>query len=176
MKKSVCLMAILGALGATSAFAAVETTETHTVKFTGEVIASTCDLTIGGTGNVIHLGRVEPEADKKGLLVPVTFNFTNCDKKTLKKISYKGGNNGGKDNTTDGTIGTHLERVSIKLFTDAEGKNYSADVTQNIQFDPAGTTSKAIIPYYARLETAKNGGNPESGTVQSSALFAVTYQ
>ena len=171
MKKSVCLMAILGALGASSAFAA----ETVAVRFTGTVVNSTCDVVVGSQGNTVHLGQISPEADKTGAMIPVTFSFSNCDHgQTLKTIKYVGGNNGGTDNPTDGTIGTTLKNVKIKLYTESSGKTYTPDVTVNKTFGP-DANSAMITPFFARLETG-NGKQTDSGIVESSALFELSYQ
>ena len=171
MKKSVCLMAVLGTLGATSAFAG----DTIAVRFTGTVVDSTCDVVVGSNGNTVHLGTVAPEADKKGALVPVTFSFTNCDdQKKLQSIEYKGGNNGGLDDAATGKIGTSLKNVEIKLYEDETAKNFNAKKTIDHTFTTA-ENSKVFTPFFARLETGSTGP-VEAGTVNSSALFEITYQ
>ena len=170
MKKSVCLMAILGAFAASVNAA----TETVVVRFTGDVQAATCDVTVGQNGNLVHLGRVAPEANKKGSIVPVTFSFTNCKETQLKSVEFTGGQNGGLDDKATGKLGTNLANVEVKLYNNAAG---NGPFTPKHDINKTFTkTDKSLVvtPYYARLETG--GTAPTAGTVQSSALFEVTYQ
>ena len=172
MKKSVCLMAILGAfsVGANAAHS-----ENIPVEFTGSVKAKTCDITVGQTGNVIDLGRVEPTKNSKGLLVPVTFGFSNCTGTGIQSIELAKGQNGGNgDNIAQGTLGTNITGVTVQLYNDraaAKAFNSKIDYTTNGEFK--GNALK-VTPYFARLEVGNADAQPD--TVHSGALFTVTFK
>lgn len=174
MKKSVCLMAILGAfaVGANAA-----TTEEVPVNFVGEVKAATCKVTVGQAGNTINLGRVDLEANSKGTLVPVTFSFYECKTQAVTSIELSGGQNGQGDNVNTGILATKVKEVTVKLYNDrTANQTFNKKVTLE-----ENTTGKVegkkltTTPFYARLEVGATGPAP-AGSVDSNALFTVTYK
>lgn len=173
MKKSVCLMAILGAFCASVNAA---TSEGVPVDFFGKVEAATCNVTVGQTGNKINLGRVSPDANSEGVLVPVTFAFTNCTTTGITSIKLESGQNGSEDNVAGGVLGTTKTGVTIKLFNDRAGTAYQQTVTYDPDSDGKvdGNKTVKVTPFYARL--AVGGANAATGEVDSSALFMVEYK
>lgn len=182
MKKTYLAITLLGILAASANAAAQPYTESIPVRFTGEVKAATCKVTVGQSGNVVELGRVDPTKGSAGVLVPVVFNFTRCQNTTIQKVSFLGGQNGGQSDdpatgvpTQSGTLATDRNNVTVQLYNDptASGK-FTADKTLDKQIkntDPQFTT----IPFYARLEIDEHN-DAQPGTITSAALFTVTYQ
>lgn len=175
MKKSVCLMAVLGAFAAAGANAA--TTEEIPVNFVGEVKAATCKVTVGQSGNTINLGRVDLEANSKGTLVPVTFSFYECKTTAVNSIELTSGQNGHDDNVTNGTLATKVKEVSVKLYNDrSAGQTFNKKVTLDEKNTGKVEGGKlTTTPFFARLEVGGTGPAP-AGTVDSNALFTVTYK
>ncbi len=171
MKKSVCLMAILCAFGATANAA----TENIPVEFTGSVQNKTCDIVVGQTGNLIDLGRVDPTPDSKGKLVPVTFGFSNCNTaQGIQSIELKNGQNGGDDDVANGTLGTNIDGVNVKLYNSraAAPKNFVPKADVNKNFTDKKTLK--VTPFFARLEVGKAAA--ATGDVHTGAVFTVTYK
>lgn len=181
MKKTYLAITLLGILAASANAAAQPYTESVPVRFTGEVRAATCKVTVGQFGNVVQLGRVDPTAGAKGVLVPVVFNFSRCQKTTIDKVSFAGGQNGGQsdDPTTGvpdkGLLATDRPYVTVQLYNDATASGQfqkEKTLSQKIETsDPSFTT----IPFYARLEIDQDKA-AQPGTITSAALFTVTYQ
>ena len=181
MKKTYLAITLLGILAA-SANAAAQTSESIPVRFTGEVKAATCKVTVGQSGNVVELGRVDPTKGSEGVLVPVVFNFSRCTNTTIQKVSFLGGQNGGQSDdpktgtpTKTGTLATDRPYVSVQLYNDATASGaFQHEKTLNQQIktsEPSFTT----IPFYARLEI-NDQNDAQPGTITSAALFTVTYQ
>lgn len=176
MKKSLLAVAFLGLASVTTVHAAAATAhqESVNVRFAGEVKIATCQVTVGQQGNLIDLGIVKPAANSEGVLVPVVFNFTDCQSSTLKDIQFAGGQNGGQDNWQTGVLGTDRKNVTIQLYNDATASGQFTNVVAvNKQFNQQ-TTSHVVTPFFARLKVG--GAAAEPGKVNSAALFTVSYQ
>ena len=176
MKKSVCLMAVLGALGASSAFAAQHVT----VEFAGEVRAKACNVTLVDGSNKIELGHLltSAQANTTGQAHPVVFKLTGCglgNKATAPVIALHQNltitpEAIGNTSISDGTLGTNNGKVVVQFGT--EDKQDGLQPQKVIVNDTNG--ENYVIQYgYAYLK-AKDG-TPTAGKVNAKALFTVTY-
>ena len=180
MKKSVCLMAILGALGATSAFAA----QSVIIDFTGEVRDTACNVSLVDNSKALDLGHImasakAAEASGKGEAIPVVFKLTNCglgapDKApvinlaqdlTITDTALK------NSDVTQGTLGTNHENVVVQ-FGDQSKKDQKPSSTPVVS---APDGNSFFIQYgYAYLKALNDA--PAAQKVNAKALFTVTYQ
>lgn len=78
MKKSVCLLALLGAFGASANAASTQSVE---VTFEGYVTDKTCDITLSNGSNSVDLGSIltTQKESEPGTRVPVIFKLSNCN-------------------------------------------------------------------------------------------------
>ena len=183
MKKSVCLMAILGALGATSAFAASQSVD---VTFTGSVLDKACTITLHNGGTTLNLGSVTTQIQdgQHGTLVPVVFKFTDCKEVgkpdaaaqlTVNDVELVADlNNQHFDQTllSNGTISTNNAGIVVQLYKDAEAKNMG--LADDHKVNKVGDAQYATVAWAA---LAKNpAGTVSAGDVTAKAMFKVTYQ
>lgn len=129
MKKSVCLMAMLGALGATSAIAA--STQSVEITFQGEVTEKTCDISLANGSKVLDLGTIAANAGNgdKGTLVPLTFKLSNCNGLVLDTAT--GGpidlaedltaTNLVNSDVSTGKLATDKKNIIVQFYEDAAG-------------------------------------------------------
>lgn len=184
MKKSVCLMAILGALGTTTAIAAQQSVE---INFDGEVINQSCTIKLLDGTDTLYLGTL-PAATangERGSAVPMFFKLSGCTD-TLKKVTgvalendlLATPDNAGVANINDFEISTSNPQVIVKLYKTKAAKPADkglADVGK-IDINKQGDT---VVPAgYAALVMKHDGkGTPvQAGTLKASAMFSVTYE
>lgn len=176
MKKSVCLMAILGALGATSAFAA----QSVVVDFAGEVREKACNVTLIDGSTKLDLGHLKTSAsaDDKGEAIPVLFKLSGCGLGAKGKVPtialYQnlGVSANAVTNTSikDGTLGTENAKVVVQFGNDKKADGLP---TQNVVINPGNGDDYTIQYGYAYLKAKQ--ASPDAGKVAAKALFTVTY-
>lgn len=184
MKKSVCLMAILGALGTTTAIAAQQSVE---INFDGEVINQSCTIKLLDGTDTLYLGTL-PAATangERGSAVPMFFKLSGCTD-TLKKVTgvalendlLATPDNAGVANINDFEISTSNPQVIVKLYKTKAAKPADkglADVGK-IDINKQGDT---VVPAgYAALVMKHDGKGTavQAGTLKASAMFSVTYE
>ena len=126
MKKSVCLMAILGAF-ALSANAA-KSDQSVDITFTGKVIAENCKVDLAQGGTSLNLGTIKKDEvqNGKGTIVPVLMKLSNCGDslKTVSKFELVhdlSTANSANTNLTNGTLSTNDAGVVVQFYTKADG-------------------------------------------------------
>ena len=186
MKKSVCLMAILGAFCATGANAAIGANDqTVDIRFTGYVTESTCVIGLKGNGTELELGVVKkPEGGwkkgNKGSLVPVIFEVTNCDKTGVQAIDIEAdlmGDNYGNSNIGEGTLSTNKKAMNVQLYQDRAAGTKGIKKT-GIQLNGTGPNNKKgeALVGYATLEHNGNSDPLKAGElIEAKAMFKLTF-
>lgn len=186
MKKSVCLMAILGALGATSAFAA-SSTQSVEINFTGEVIDKACEITLHNGGNTLDLGtiRTDIKDGQKGSIVPVVFKFMNCKTvgvdtdaglkvENVQLVADLNDTNFPQTALNNGTLSTSVDGVLVQIYKDSAGNTEGLKGKDDLGIQQVGNAQYATIGYAAmKKEAAKQ---ISAGKLTAKAMFKVTYQ
>ena len=179
MKKSVCLMAILGAFVASGAMAATQVqptdhNQTVSVKFTGSVIDSNCVIT-AGDGTSVNLGTYNLQK-KTAPIVPVTFTFTGCENaKAVASVTLKsdGGAYPQKGNVANHVLSTNQKGLTIQLYKDLSGTTEGmAEITKDGKNTLVAGEGKVTVAY-AQLKDAKD--TVAKGPVEGLATFDVTF-
>ena len=175
MKKSVCLMAILGAfaIGANAA-----TQQSIDIKFTGQVIEQNCQVSLANGQDELNLGSImKSSADgEKGIVVPVLLKLTNCgDALTavnkFELLSDLSVNHWGNTNITNGTLSTNQSGVVVQFYEDASGK---VEAAPKLVAGSIAEKKGTVLGGYAAL---KRIGSDElqAGDVKAKGMFALTY-
>ena len=179
MKKSVCLMAILGALGATSAIAA--STQSVEIAFQGEVTEKTCDISLANGTKALDLGTIAAGAGNgtKGTVVPLTFKLSNCNGLTLDT------NGGPVDLAEDltnsnivnsdvsvGKLATNKKNIVVQFYKD-EGTTEGFLDTQTPE-NGTGDVFFVNAGFVAMKKISDEKTDP--GVVNARAMFTVSYQ
>ena len=178
MKKSVCLMAILGALGASSVYAA----QNVIINFKGEVRDNACIVSLVNGSTTLQLGHISTASntDDKGDAYPVVFKLTGCglgagagkaptialnQDMTLTPEAL------GNSSVTDGRLGTDHSKVVVQFGNDQKKDELPKPTTLVDKNDG----ENYYIQYgYAYLKAVQD--SPEAKEVNAKALFTVTYQ
>lgn len=178
MKKSVCLMAILGAMCMTAAHA---DTQSVIVDFTGEVRDKTCDISLSnGPDLEVELGEISTQTKKgeSGTKVPVIFKLENCTGAfTQRTISLEhdlmtkypaqlGNLNGGQ-------LSTDHEKVVVQFYQSGEKAAPEGMKPGQTETDIGGNVYLIEVGHVA-LKAFDD--NPTAGPVNAKAMFTVTYQ
>lgn len=185
MKKSVCLMAILGAFAATGAMATTDKDQTVDVTFTGNIVDSNCNIALDNGNLTLELGSVNKKtlADvKKGARVPVTFKLNQCNGMTLKSLDLVQATNGAYPenfNDTNATLPTEQADLVVQIYQEKAGTTKGlADLSGVTDANGAITEENKLINVgYAAL-ALKDGGNVKNltaGAVSSSAMFRFEF-
>ena len=195
MKKSVCLMAILGAFAATSVCAAPQVppqkfNQTVNVKFTGDVVKSSCQIDVlNGTNKTVKLGALNLSAqgmdqeNAHGDLVPLIFKISGCAGDNtingIKLIADIGTGAADKDPGVDvsksdvskGTLLTNKPNVLVQIYKQAAGGQEGLNEITN-QTLTNGQTGLYTVGYVG-LKRMKD--EPKAGTVKAEGMFEVTF-
>lgn len=177
MKKSVCLMAILGAMGMTAAHA---DTQSVIVDFTGEVRDKTCDVELTTGDLSVELGEIGTKAAKGevGKKIPVIFKLSNCkgNTGTTRTITLENDlmtqNPAQWGNLKNGQLSTDHDKVVVQFFQSGEDLAPEGLKPDQTETDLGGTYF--IEVGHAALKAFDK--EPAAGPVNAKAMFTVTYQ
>ena len=178
MKKSVCLMAVLGAFATTGAMAANADDQQIDVKFKGRVITSECVVTPGDAGTV-DLGTFNTN-NNAAPIVPVQFAFSNCKNATEKMahvtLKRDGGDFPGQGNVGDHTISTNKQGINVEFYTDSTGatKGMATLNDQNGKLDVDGNAAVVTVAY-AKMVPTKTGQLNAGDEIKTLGVFEVTF-
>lgn len=177
MKKSVCLMAILGAFAATGAMAAQQSIQ---IDFTGTVIEHSCEVSLANGQKQVNLGSIPLSAkeNSKGTVVPLFLKLANCGTGVNGVASFDllhdlSASNWGNTNVGNGTLSTDQKGVVVQFYTSADG---ATEGKPSLQPGTGTVSGKAgtVLGGYAAL---KRIGSEKltAGTVTAKGMFALTY-
>ena len=189
MKKSVCLMAVLGAFCATGANAALDKPidQTVNVKFNGNVVNSTCVINLLNGSTTLSLGSLNLAVAKNegahSQPIPLIFKVTGCDAKTANITDVDlindvgvGAPTANKNHSdiTHGTLATDKDGVVVQIYN-AE----TAEPTQKgLIAKPTATVTgggAVITVGWATLER-KGKTTPDAGPVKAEGQFEFTFE
>ena len=176
MKKSVCLMAILGAF-AIGANAAVD--QSIDISFTGQVIEENCEVQLANGSNALNLGSMMKGAknDTKGTVVPLLLKLSKCGG-TLQTVSgFKLVNdlsteNYGNTNIKAGTLSTNQAGVVVQFYSDADGATPAAPSL--IGKPTIATQTATVLGGYAAM-LRKGAVDLKTGPVTAKGMFVLSY-
>ena len=183
MKKSVCLMAILGAFAASGAMAAAPAApnadnQEVNVKFTGKIVTSQCVIT-AGNGGTVDLGTFNT-TNQSAPVVPVKFSFSKCtnaaEKMAQVTLKEDGGSYPGQGNVGQHTLSTDKQGINIQLYKDMDGNTPGmAQLNdQNGKLNQSGAAA-AITVAYAKMVGTKAGALKAGDVVKGVGVFEVTF-
>lgn len=177
MKKSVCLMAILGSFAVSVNAASNQSVD---LTFTGKVVAENCTVDLAQGGTTLNLGTIKKDVaqDTKGTVVPVLLKLSNCGD-TLKTVSgfelindlstaHSGNTNIGK-----GTLSTNDQGVVVQFYTKPDG---STEGKPSLINGTAGITGKkgTFLGGYAALKKI-TGSALTAGDITAKGMFNITF-
>ena len=175
MKKSVCLMAILGALGATSAFA---TTQSVEVNFTGQVIEHSCNVSLANGQGALNLGSIKKDAGNgtKGQVVPLILSMKDCGANVNQVSKFEllhdlSVTHWGNTNITTGTLSTSQKGLVVQFYEDMSGAKEKAPSL--VGHSVSGKTA-TVLGGYAALKRI-GADTLTAGEVTAKGMFALTY-
>lgn len=176
MKKSVCLMAILGAF-AVGANAAID--QSVDISFTGQVTEENCSVSLADGSTTLNLGTIKKPAAEgdHGSVVPLLLKLSSCGT-TLQNVSgFKLVNDLSTDwpvntNVADGTLSTNQEGIVVQFYSDADGSTPAAPALMG---NPAINNNAATVlgGYAAMLR--KGTATLQAGEVTAKGMFILTY-
>lgn len=175
MKKSVCLMAILGAF---AACANAATQQSIDIKFSGQVIEQNCQVALANGQDKLNLGSIMKTASdgEKGIVVPVLLKLTGCSAgingvQSFDLINDLSVDNWGNTNITNGTLSTNQKGIVVQFYNDAQGSKETKPslIGHNIS-NQEGT---ALGGYAAMKRIGAEELNV--GEVTAKGMFALTY-
>ena len=183
MKKSVCLMAILGAFAASGAMAAAPAApnadnQDINITFKGKVIESNCSIVAGDNG-VVDLGTFN-KTKQTAPIVPVQLAFKGCNEAANKVATVKLKRDGGKfpqqGSLTDHTLSTDQQGINIQLYKDMTGttKGMVQLETANGGLNGSGDAATVTVAY-AKMIPTKTGTLTNGATVNGLGVFEVTF-
>lgn len=186
MKKSVCLMAILGAFAASGAMAAVTANDQSVeITFTGMVSESTCQINLIGGGRTLDLGTLKKaggtwQNTDRGSLVPIVFDITNCDKNGVSKVALDKdilGQNIDKSDVANGTLATTQKSLNVQIYKDLAGNNKGVDDKAKVTFTGKdGQKVGKLMAGYAALQHNGDSTAVQAGqTVTAKGMFVLTF-
>ena len=190
MKKSVCLMAILGAFALTSANAA-SNQQTVDITFTGSVTESTCNIKLDNGQTSLYLGSIKKAGAQAnqtmGTAVPLVFQVDNCTTETavtnVELVEDLTMDNRGNSDLAKGILATNKDFIGVKISKNEDGsqpgvelidkKQIGAGPTQGVELKKGGATVRVG---YARLLALK-GANDMQATddIKAKAMFRLTF-
>lgn len=182
MKKSVCLMAILGAFIGGVAQAA--DSQSVIVKFKGQVASESCTVEIlNSISGVVDLGTISKTAgkDTKGQLVPLTFKLTGCSSGLTDPAPLSAS----VDLTNDlmnsypantdpdsGRLSTDQEKLAVQIYTSDNGG--TAGVKKDAVAIKKDGDTYLPVGWAALLKTGD--GDLTAGGVEAKGMFTISYQ
>ena len=189
MKKSVCLMAILGALGTCGVSAAPaptgENDQSIAVTFTGRVSTSTCKISVDG-GSELDLGTIKKSGDDwaatdKGNPIPLIFDIATCDKNSVKGVALVKdilGQNLDQSSVDNHKLATTKKPINVHFY-----KNLAAtdpgliDYSKNpVTLQGAGQKTGKVLAGYAQLQHNGNKEALQNGElITAKAMFNLTF-
>lgn len=186
MKKSVCLMAILGAFAASGAMAAGPAApaapnadnQDINITFKGKVIESNCVIVAGDKG-VVDLGTFN-KTKQTAPIVPVQLAFTGCDQAANKVATVKLKRDGGKfpqqGNVGGHTLSTDQQGINIQLYQDMAGTTPGMAPLDRASGGLNGTgAATAVTVTYAKMVGTKTGQLNNGDAVNGLGVFEVTF-
>ena len=187
MKKSVCLMAVLGALAASGAMAA--STQSVDITFKGEVIDKACTISLHNGSNTLPLGTISTQIgdNERGTLVPMILKFSECKNvaqpntpqaMTVNKVELVADlndSNADLTNLSKGTLSTTKDGVLVQIYKNKTGTtDNDKGLVDGMKPTVADKVSLVTVGYVAM--TKKQGAKLSAGDVEARAMFKVTYQ
>lgn len=181
MKKSACLMALLGAFAVSSANA-----DSVEITFTGAVSESTCNIMLDNGSTTLNLGTLNKNNVKKvgdhGPMVPLVFQVDGCtSEQSITGVTLEEDltmDNRDQSDITNGVLSTNKDYVVVKLF-----KNATAALGQEgielmggpVKIEKGGAA--AIKVGYATLAASKTADQMTAAKdITAKAMFEVTMQ
>ena len=187
LRKLYLVMSACAVVGMSGISAANASTDKGTIKFTGEVIASTCDVTVDSTGptgtvtldkaSVTELSGVGMTALPKLFTIGVTGCTTGTGAPTSIGVYFAPGSGAPTDegNLANEETGTSSTDVSLQLVdVKAGNKPINLNANQNtgskfvLDATGAGTLNYAV-QYYSNVVT------PGVGKVTANAVYELYY-
>lgn len=181
MKKIITAAGLCALMASSSVFAA-PTSGNITVNFTGEVVDTPCIITVGNA-NSVDLGQVKKAADKKGVMTPVPFRFSQCTKGSADgvDISWNASTNGDLEAAT-GRLPTALENVYMAFYKDFTGATVLDKNAIRLDMDLSGLSDTQessevfmFVPMFAQLQTG-SAAPTQTGTVTAAVTFKADYK
>ena len=178
MKKSVCLVAVLGAFAASGAMAVNADDQQIDVKFKGRVITSECVVTPGDAGTV-DLGTFNTH-NESAPIVPVQFAFSNCknaaEKMATVTLKRDGGDFPAQGNVAGHVISTNKQGINVEFYTDSTGgtKGMASLNDQNGKLDNQGNAAVVTVAY-AKMVPTKTGQLNAGDEIKTVGVFEVTF-
>ena len=189
MKKSVCLMAVLGALGTCGVSAAPLTGENDqsiAVTFTGRVSTSTCKISVDG-GSELDLGTIKKSADQwsandKGTLMPLVFDIATCDKNSVNGVALVKdilGQNIGQSSVADHKLATTKKAINVHFYKDLAGAEPGlVDLKKspvNLQGSPNQKSGKVMVGYAQMKHNGDQDPLKNGDVITAKAMFNLTF-
>lgn len=178
MKKSACLMALLGAFAVSSANA-----DTVEITFKGAVSESTCQIKLDNGSTTLDLGTLNKNNVTKvgdhGAMVPLVFQVDGCtSEQNVASVSLVEDlmmENRDQSDIATGVLSTNQDFVVVKLFKDAAGNQEGIELMQGpVALDKGGAA--AVKVGYATLAASKPKDQMSAATdVQAKAMFEITF-
>ena len=181
MKKSACLMALLGAFAVSSANA-----DSVEITFKGAVSESTCKIMLDNGSTTLNLGTLNKNNVKKvgdhGSMVPLVFQIDGCGSETnvtkVELIEDLTMDNRDQSDITKGVLSTNQDYVVVKLFKDAAaapGREGIELMDGPVKIENHGAA--AIKVGYATLAASKTADQMTAAKdITAKAMFEVTMQ
>ena len=188
MKKSVCLMAILGAFALTSANAA-SNQQTVDITFTGSVTESTCNIKLDNGQTSLYLGSIKKAGavanQTVGTAVPLVFQVDGCTTEkavtNVELIEDLTMDNRGNSDITKGILATNKDYIAVKISKDEQGNQPGVELKDKTQVDavqgvPIVKGGATIRAGYARLLALKDAANMKAADdIKAKAMFRLTF-
>ena len=187
MKKSVCLMAVLGALGTCGVSVAATGADDQSiaVTFTGRVSTSTCMISVDG-GSELDLGSIKKSGDEwaatdKGTLVPLVFDIANCDKNSVNGVALVKdilGQNMDQSSVNNHKLATTKKAINVHFYKDLAGTDPGLVDLKKAPVNLQGAPKKSgkVMAGYAQL---KHNGTKEplqnGELITAKAMFNLTF-
>lgn len=181
MKKSACLMALLGAFAVSSANA-----DSVEITFKGAVSESTCNIMLDNGSTTLNLGTLNKKKVKQvgdhGSMVPLVFQVDGCTSEQsitgVKLVEDLTMDNRDQSDITKGVLSTNQDYVVVKLFKDAAaapGQEGIELMGGPVKIENHGAA--AIKVGYATLAASKTADHMTATTdITAKAMFEVTMQ
>lgn len=179
MKKSACLMALLGAFAVSSANA-----DSVEITFKGAVSESTCKIMLDNGSTTLNLGTLNKNNVKKvgdhGSMVPLVFQVSGCTSEQnitgVTLVEDLTMDNRDQSDITNGVLSTNKNYVVVKLFKDADATNEGIELMGGpVKIENHGAA--AIKVGYATLAASKAADQMTAATdITAKAMFEVTMQ
>lgn len=177
MKKSACLMALLGAFAVSSANA-----DSVEITFKGAVSESTCKIMLDNGSTTLNLGTLNKNNVKKvgdhGSMVPLVFQVSGCASEQnitgVTLVEDLTMDNRDQSDITNGVLSTNKDYVVVKLFKDADATEKGIEL-MGAPVAIVDHGAAAIKVGYATLAASKTAVTAAKD-ITAKAMFEVTIQ